>query len=161
MSGFHRPTDVKAVSDRKEAEVGVRQAGDDRAWTSAAENKSYYRSPFGQLDRSCCSVIHFRVRVAGVIIFKLLPFVIVIDVPRLLRMEVLQKLKNIMKLSTQHIPSSQDDWHRHLAQSLGQFVREVNNFGIVHRTKATPIYRPFFRPEKGTLSFLFTAEWKN
>lgn len=140
----------RTVIGRKQADAYIRQTGDKNAFTR--DNKNYLAQfRFGNSNHKCHGILKICMPVADDIAINFNAFVVPIDVPLLLGLDVLQKLEVIIKFGDGTLHSEKDDWSLKLEHKMGHLYVEWPPSIYYTEAELRRIHRHFFHPHTDRL----------
>lgn len=135
----------RTVIGRKQADAYIKQIGDVNSESIDTISKST-RFRFGNTNHACDGVLHINMPVADDVVVQFDAFIVPIDVPLLLGLDVLTKLDIVIKFSSATIESERDDWVLKLIQKMGHLYVEWSPTVYYSEQELRRIHRHFFHP---------------
>lgn len=143
----------RTVIGRKQARAYIRQVGDKKSMIRHHSNKAA-RFRFGDTNHQCDGVLLIHMPVADDLVVQFEAYVVPIDVPLLLGLDVLRKLDIVIRFGNGTLLNEEDGWILQLKQKMGHLYAEWPPAIYYTEQQLRTIHRHFYHPTTERLSNL-------
>lgn len=143
----------RTVIGRKQADAYISQIGDATSGIKKDVDLAT-RFRFGDTNHNCDGILHVKMPVADDVVVHFDAFIVPIDVPLLLGLDVLKRLDIIIKFSNGTLQSENDDWVLNLKHKMGHLYVEWPPTVFYTEQELRRIHRHFYHPSTDKLANL-------
>lgn len=140
----------KSVIGNVQAQAYIAELGDKNSYniTHHSKNKTFR---FGDNQHECVGTLNIRMPVSDDVVIQFDAYIVPIDVPLLLGLDVLRKLKLIVSFENGSIQSPKGDWSINLVQKFGHLYIEWPPSVYYTEAELRRIHRHFYHPSTDKL----------